>query len=255
MIEYLFMNKITHPEISNIIVLPTKDSAIKASARKIIEAVQKNPQISITYATGNTMIPVYAELAKAVKAKEVDFSNTKAFHLDEYYPCSPDEEFSFVRFLNEKVFIPLNIPESNINLLAGTAQDGVAEARRYDALVSKGIDLAILGIGPGEHIGFNERNTPFDSRTHISQLSNETINRDQVERGQDTPDKALTQGIGTILEAKSILMIAYGENKGGYLKNALYGEITSNSPASALRLVGDKVCIVIDQPAADVLSV
>ena len=114
-------------------------------------------------------------------------------------------------------------------------------------MVSKGVSLAILGIGPGGHIGFNERNTPFNSRTHLAQLSNETIYRDQIERKQNTPDKALTQGIGTILEAESILMIAYGRNKGVYLNNALYREINPVSPASALRLVGSKVSIIIDE--------
>jgi glucosamine-6-phosphate deaminase len=248
------MQKISHPEILNIVVFLTKAQTAKMSAKQIIDVVRKNPRAAITYATGETMVPVYEELAKAVRAREVDFSQTKAFHLDEYYPCSPDKKISFVKFLYERVFNPLNISESNINILDGSAQDGAGEAKRYDDLVSKGIDLVILGIGPGEHIGFNERNTPFDSRTHLAQLSDETVNRDQVERKQDTPDKALTQGIGTILEAKSILMIAYGKNKGVYLNNALYGEINPNSPASALRLVGDKVSVIIDESAADVLN-
>lgn len=159
-----------------------------------------------------------------------------------------------MHFLYKRVFNPLNISESNINVLDGSAHDGAREAKRYDDLVSKGISIAILGIGPGEHIGFNERHTPFDSRTHVAQLSDETVYRDQIERNQDTPDKALTQGIGTILEEELILMIAYGRNKGIYLNNALYGEINSESPASALRLVGDKVSVIIDESAADVLN-
>lgn len=199
------------------------------------------------------MIPVYAELAAAVDRGEVDFSNTKAFHLDEYFPTSPSETHSFVRFLHEHVFEPLRIPVENVNVFNGQAEDPNLEAKRYDELLNIGVAVALLGIGPGAHIGFNERNTSFDSRTHLADLSAETVYRDRVERGQNSPDQALTQGIATILEAELLLLVAYGETKGEYLHEALYGEISPEVPASAIRLVGEKVSIVIDESAASKL--
>lgn len=247
------MNKIKeilHPEIREIYVFPTKAETAQAAAHRIIQTVNNRPTSEITYATGDTMIPVYQELAAGVRSGMTNFTSTQAYHLDEYYICGRHEEHGFVHFLDEYAFGPLHIPAENTHTLDGEAADGEQEARRYDALVSRGIAVAILGIGPGGHIGFNERNTPFDGRTHLALLSDETVHRDVVERGQKSPNRALTQGIATILEAQQLIMIAYGEKKGEYLQEALYGDISPVCPASALRLVGEKVSVFIDESAA-----
>jgi len=231
------------------------EETAKAAAEKIILKVKKNPKATITYATGNTMIPVYQKLAEAVSKKEVDFSQTKAFHLDEYYPCSPDEPHSFVNYLQQYVFSPFKISPKNCFAMNGIADDADAEAARYNDLLSKyPVDLAILGIGPGSHIGFNEGGTPFNKETHLVALSKETVARDQVERQQNTPTQAITQGIANILAAKEILLIAYGAEKGDYLEPAINGKISPECPASALRLSGEKVTILIDKSAANQLS-
>lgn len=231
------------------------EETARVAANFIAKFVVRNPLANITYATGNTMIPVYQKLAEAVSKKEVDFSQTKAFHLDEYYPCSPDEPHSFVNYLQQYVFDPFKISPENCFTMNGIADDADAEAVRYNNLLGKHpVDLAILGIGPGSHIGFNEGGTPFNKETHLVTLSKETVARDQVDRQQNTPTQAITQGIANILTAKKILLVAYGTEKGDYLKPALDGKISPECPASALRLSGEKVTILIDEPAASQLS-
>lgn len=246
--------EIIHPEVSSVRVFPTLQDTAQAAANEIAELVKNKPGAAITYATGETMIPVYGALAKS----GVDFSGTTAFHLDEYSPISPDDQYSFVNFLRERVFGPLRI--GNVFEMNGLAEDPEAEAARYEELLrSRQIDLAILGIGPydkdsgtGCHIAFNESGTSFGSRTHLAQLSQTTLDRDRKERGQNTPEHALTQGIANILDAAKILMVAYG-NKGYSLAGALYEEISPLRPASALRSRGEKVTILIDQNAANII--
>lgn len=251
--------EIFHPEIATIRVYPTSEAAAKAAAGTIASVVEGNPEARITYATGNTMVPVYGYLEELVNSGLADFSKTTAFHLDEYLPASPEDTWGFVHFLRKRVFGPLKI--ANINEFNGLAKEASLEAARYDRLLSEApIDLAILGIGPwsdetqtGCHIAFNESGTPFAKRTHIQKLDPITVARDRVERGQDSPGRAFTQGIANILDANNILLIAYGEDKGKSLKEALYGDLGEQRPASALRKVGEKVRIFIDEAAASAL--
>ena len=156
--------------------------------------------------------------------------------------------------LQHRVFRPFHIAAENTFTINDRAIDPRAEADRYDDIVSKGIAVAILGIGPGGHIGFNESGTPFGFRTHLAALSPETVYRDQVERGQKTPKTALTQGIANILEATEVVLTAYGHEKGKYLQPSLYTDISEKNPASALRFIGDKVSLFIDGDAAQALT-
>lgn len=254
--------EISHPEIAAIRVFVNPEETANYAAEEIIKMVQMNPVATITYATGDTMIPVYANLVRAANERRTSFVQTTGFHLDEYYPCGPDlakYPHSFVGYLRERVFGPLGIERANE--LNGLAENPEAETQRYDRLLTaQPVDLAILGIGPwsnetqsGCHIAFNESRTPFDSRTRVAQLSRVTIERDRGQRRQDTPDRTLTQGIANILEARQILLVAYGKNKGWSLREALYGEIGIQRPASALRKQGEKVRIFIDQVAASSL--
>lgn len=156
----------------------------------------------------------------------------------------------------------LGLLTDHIHELDGTAADPEVEAKRYGAIVqARPADLMILGIGPwdgtsqsGGHIGFNEPGTPFDCGTHVSILHYSTIYRDRVGRYQGTPDRALTQGVADILAARDIMLVAYGENKGLAIAHALYDPISLNIPASALRSVGARVTMYIDQDAASVVE-
>lgn len=250
------MRLLSHPEIARIETWPTVPLVAIAAANVVLETVQTNPRAHITYATGETMIPVYKEVEAIARHKTISFQDTTASHLDEYWPADPcRDNFSFVKYLRERVFEPLRIPETQRYEMCGTATDPEQEAQRYEALLSKNpVALAILGIGPGCHIGFNERGTSFGQRVHFTRLSEETIQRDHAERGLVTPEHVITQGIGNILEAQRILMVALGVGKSQYLQEALYGLISPDCPASALREVGKKVSIVIDAAAASVIG-
>lgn len=234
-------------------IAATIEEAARLAAGRIVNIVNRDPYAAITYATGQTMIPVYAEVARLLTANGTTFVNTEAFHLDEYFPTDPSAAYSFVGYVREKIFGPFGIPLAQRHEMDGLAQDPIAEAARYEALLaSRPISLAILGIGPGGHIGFNEQGTPFDIRTHVANLAEETIYRDHEERRLATPELAITQGIGNILDAEQIILVAYGSQKGEYLRKALHGPITPDCPASALRLAPDRVTLYLDQEAASV---
>ena len=245
--------EIDHSEVKNVKVYPTREKTTVAAAETIMREVHMNPTATIVYATGETMVPVYANIAKEVLELNVSFAKTRAFHLDEYWPADPEKNasFSFVHYLRELVFTPFGLKSKNVYEIDGTVKNPEKFAREYgESLRKQPVDLAILGIGPGGHIGFNERGTPFTQRTFLATLSQETVVRDQDERGLSTPNQAITLGIADILDAQKIVLIAYGEKKGEYLKEALNGSISVNCPASALRLKSDKVTIMIDQEAA-----
>lgn len=250
------MNEISHPEIVRIESYPSVADTAKAAAEYISAFIDANPAAAVTFATGETMKPVLGFLGRAVEGGKVSLAQIIARHLDEYWPCSPLEEHSFVRYLRERAWT-LGISPENTYEINGEAEDPDAEAGRYEALLrERPSDLAILGIGPwdietqtGGHIGFNEAGTPFNCGTHLASLHQSTKRRDREERGQSTPDYAITQGIANILAAREIVLAACGDNKGVALRHALYDPISTERPASALRLVGGKVTIIIDEAA------
>ena len=242
---------ISNPDISTIVVLPSRTQVASAVAKVICDLVYRSPHASISYATGDTMIPIYHSLLKLATSRSIDFSRTLAFHLDEYFPCHPSTPYSFLGFLKRLVFKPLKLKMEHVNVINGLAGHGHREALRYNKILEKNgpVDLALLGIGPGGHIGFNEPGTVFDSQTHLVELSPETIRRDRVERSLNTPSQAITQGIGNIISSQRIILVLFGENKGIYLKRCLSDKPSIERPASALRLVGHKVSIFCDQEA------
>jgi glucosamine-6-phosphate deaminase len=245
--------------IDKIAVLIGKDleEATTISADIVTQTVKDNPKAVITYATGNSQILVYEKLVKS----GVDFSETTAFHLDEYYPCGTggDYPYGFVNYLRQRVFEPLNI--ANKFELNGLAQSSEAEAKRYeDLLNSHPRDLTILGIGPwsaenerGCHIAFNESGAPFESRVNVTELDPVTVARDRQERGQDSPDKALTQGLANIMESKKIILNAFGEKYAAPIYQTLKGKIGVERPSTILRTQPEKVTIVLDEESARLL--
>lgn len=240
------------PEIT-IREFATERQAAKAAAQTILSTVIHKPDAAIIFPTGNTQIPVYEELVTLVQETGVDFSNIQAFHLDEYVGVSPEDKESFVGFLRTRLFDPLNIPLENRHEINGMATNPEAESVRYNEDIKKQpIDLVILGIGPRGHIAFNEPETPFESETHVATLSQETISRDQ-NRGQRYLTMAYTVGISNILQAKQILIIGFGEDKGKEFDTAFNKNITTECPASALQNVSSRVTAIMDSPAAAIV--
>lgn len=208
-------------------------------------------------ATGETFRPVYRHLVAAVRAGRASFAGATSFALDEYRGLGPEDPRSFQAYLRQHLFDHVDADPGRTHHLQGAAPDAVAETARYEALIraAGGIGLQLLGLGRNGHIAFNEPGSAFASRTREVALAPATrqANAATFGPGRDVPERALTTGIGTILEARRILVVATGGAKRAALEAALRGPVTPDCPASALRL-HSAVTILADQDAAGTLA-
>ena len=187
------------------------------------------------------------------KNEKLDFSLCRTFNLDEYVGLAPDHKNSYRRYMNEHLFNRINIDLRNTHLPQGVSEDHDLDCKKYEEKIKEcgGIDLQLLGIGKSGHIGFNEPLSAFFSRTRVKALTPTTIaqNSPLFDRPEDMPKRAITMGVGTILEAKRIVTLVVGSSKSEILAKAVEGPVTSMVSASALQL--HQKCIVIaDEKAA-----
>jgi glucosamine-6-phosphate deaminase len=235
-----------------VIIRPDKDRAIELAARVIAKALREKPTLVLGLATGNTMEPLYAKLAEMHKNGNLDFSLCRTFNLDEYVGLAPDHRNSYRHYMNEHLFNRINIDLRNTHLPNGMAEDLDKDCEKYEEKIKEcgGIDLQLLGIGESGHIGFNEPLSAFFSRTRVKALTPTTIAQNSpLFRSPDKmPKRALTMGVGTILEAKRIVTLVVGELKAEILAKAVEGPVTSMVSASALQL--HRKCIVISDEKA-----
>lgn len=225
----------------------------REAARIVAKAVRKNPAIRLGLATGSTTIGLYKELGRLHREESLDFSRVVTFNLDEYFGLSATHPQSFHYFMREHFFSHVNIPEKNIQIPDGAIKgdyDRYCNSYEQSIREAGGIDLQILGIGRNGHIGFNEPTSSLGSRTRLKVLTRETIddNRKFFEPGEEIPQCAITMGIGTILEAKRILLLASGSSKATPIAQAIEGPVTASCTASALQHHPD-VMFLIDQAA------
>lgn len=240
-----------------VLLKPNYEELSREAGRIIANAVRSNPGIVLGLATGSTMVGLYKELARAHKEDGVDFSKVVSFNLDEYLGLTGEHPQSFHRFMRENLFEHVNSDPSRIHIPDGTVR---AEYEEYCASYEKsirdagGIELQILGIGRNGHIGFNEPASSFASRTRLKVLTSETIedNRKFFNAGEAVPECAITMGLGTILEAKKILILATGAAKAEVVAQAIEGPITASVTASCLQMHPD-VTFVIDEAAGSKL--
>ena len=223
------------------------------AARIVANAVLRNPTIRLGLATGNTTIGMYRELARMHKEEGLDFSRVVTFNLDEYLGLPANHVQSFHSFMERNFFAHVNVRPKNIHIPDGTVSGNYDQyCRSYEAAIrdAGGIDLQILGIGRNGHIGFNEPTSSLGSRTRLKVLSSDTIadNRKSFELGEKIPECAITMGIGTILEAKRILLLASGASKATAIADAIEGPLTASVTASALQLHPD-VTFLVDEAA------
>lgn len=239
-----------------------KDAA-KAVAQEIAELIRSKQDAGencvLGLATGSTPKPLYAELVRLHKEEGLSFKNVISFNLDEYYPMTPDALQSYVYFMRQQLFDHVDIPQENWNVPNGTLDsDKIAEAcNEYEAKIESlgGLDLQILGIGGNGHIGFNESGASVASKTRLVALAPITrINAAGDFFGlENTPRKAITLGVEKIMQAKRVILMAWGENKANITKTAVEGVITKECPASYLQ-DHDNVAFVLDHAAASKLT-
>jgi glucosamine-6-phosphate deaminase len=242
-----------------IVVCKTKEEASKLAAEMINAAVKKNPKTVLGLATGSTPVLMYKEIAKAVKAKKVSYKDVKSWNLDEYVGLAPTHDQSYRYFMNENLFKKIDIKLSNTHVLNGLAKNLDKECQSYEAAIKKagGIDIQVLGIGSDGHIAFNEPGTSLKSRTAVVYLTPSTIkdNARLFFNGDmdKVPTRALSMGVGTISEAKKVILLAFGKGKAEALKGCVEGPMSQFCTASALQAHND-AWIFCDEEAASKLK-
>ncbi|MGH2368034.1 MAG: glucosamine-6-phosphate deaminase [Chloroflexota bacterium] len=231
----------------------------RRAATLLDAAVREHPRIVLALPTGATPVGTYAALVDLHRHTGTDWSQATTFNLDEYAGVAPDHPESYAAFMQAHLFSGVNLSSDRRRLPDGLATDPDEEAARYEAAidVAGGIDLAVLGIGTNGHIGFNEPGDALTGPTHVAELADVTWRRNfphLAEAAGADPvagqrfRRAYTMGLGTILQARRILLLASGAEKRAILGQAIHGPITPRNPASFLQLHRD-VTLLLDAAA------
>ena len=237
-----------------VVILPDAQAVARAAADRITAVVRERPDAVLGVATGSSPLGVYAELAERVRAGSLSFTRASAFALDEYVGLPPGDPHSYGAVLDEVVTGPLGFYPAAVRVPDGTSIDPEREATIYDRRIelAGGIDLQLLGVGVNGHIGFNEPASSFTSRTRVRVLAPRTRfdNARFFDGDVDAvPRHCITQGIGTILEARRLVLVALGEVKAPAVAALVEGPVTTMLPASVLQTHPDAV-VIVDEAAA-----
>ena len=223
----------------------------------ICHFIRNHSQPVIGFATGSTPLGVYRYFIDNYQAQKVSFRQVKAFNLDEYVGLTPSHPRSFASAMKNELFSHIDILPENINALDGSKENMDEECQRYESLIDANpIDIQILGIGMDGHIAYNEPGSPLDGGCHVVDLHQESI-ESSLDYGfdhiEDVPTQGVTQGIGTIMKAKQLIMMAKGEKKADLVKRMIYGEVTSDFPSSIIQR-HPNVIVCLDRSAASQLK-
>jgi len=236
-----------------VIIQPTDEAAAALVARVVAHDLRANPHLVLGLATGKTMERVYRHLVRHHKDQQLDFSLCSTFNLDEYVGLFPSDPNSYRHYMDQRLFRQVNIDPRNAHLPNGLANNLEEECRHYEGLIQRfgGIDVQLLGIGRAGHIGFNEPLSALRSRTRVKALTPTTLKQNAATFGGEdkVPRRAITMGVGTIIEARRCLLLATGESKAEVIAQAVEGPITSMVTASALQL-HPRCTVVVDEAAA-----
>ena len=238
-----------------VIITENYEEMSKKAAEILIDVVKNNPNAILGFATGSSPIGTYENMAKDHRENGTSYKNVRTVNLDEYVGLTADHDQSYAYFMRTNLFDKIDVELKNTHLPCGSAKDTQKECERYNALLDEmKQDVQLLGLGSNGHIGFNEPNTPFDSVTHLVDLTESTIkdNSRLFSSIDEVPRQALSMGIKNIMQAKSIVMVVSGKNKAEALKGMIKGEVTPALPASVLQL-HPFVTIVCDKDAASLL--
>ena len=240
----------------NVLVYDNEEQIGIAAGNYICVQVLAKTDSVLGLATGSTPLKPYGHMIKLYEAGAVDFSKVTTFNLDEYCKLDVNDVNSYHRFMHDNLFDHINIPEENINFLNGNAENLEEECKAYEKRIKKsgGIDILLLGIGSNGHIAFNEPSDSFQRWSHVVALKESTIkdNSRFFKSIEEVPTHAVTMGIGSIMQAKRILIIAIGENKAKAIKQLIDGNVTPQCPASVLQFHTD-VTLMLDKGAASLL--
>jgi glucosamine-6-phosphate deaminase len=238
-----------------VIVKESYEEMCLAAARVVARTLYAKPNAVLGLATGSTPLGLYRELVRMHRDDGLDFSQVTTFNLDEYVGLTRNHPQSYHYFMHENLFQHINVPQQNVYIPSGTTDNYAAFCEWYEQRIveSGGIDLQVLGIGTDGHIAFNEPSSSLGSRTRIKTLAKQTI--DDNARFFDTPGQvpvyAITMGVGTILEARKIILLANKKNTATAVAAAIEGPVTSMNTASALQLHRDTMAILEREAASE----
>lgn len=240
-----------------LIITKNYEEMSKVAANEMAESIKANPEIVLGLATGGTPVEMYKNLIKMYNDGELDFSKVTSINLDEYVGLPGDHDQSYRYFMNTNLFNHINIDKSRTFVPNGLAADVAEECKSYDARIQDmgGIDVQLLGLGANGHIGFNEPGEELSVGTHLTDLKESTIeaNARFFDSIEDVPREAITMGLGGIMKAKKIMVIASGEGKAEVVKAMMSGKITTEIPATMLQ-IHSNVVLIVDEAAASLLK-
>jgi glucosamine-6-phosphate deaminase len=240
-----------------IIIQPDSQQASRIAARIVARVVREKARPVLGFATGNTPLQVYKDLIRMHREEGLDFSRATTFNLDEYVGLAADHPSSCRAFMEQHLFGHINVPGENVHIPDGMAKDIPAFCRRYeeDIKAAGGIDVQVLGIGTDGHIGFNEPSSSLASRTRIKTLTDQTRKDNAVFFGgeENVPFHSISMGVGTIMDSRMCLLLAFGKKKAGAIAATCEGPITAMVPASVLQMHPQAI-IIVDRDAASELK-
>lgn len=239
------------------IVIADNYKAMSRMAADEIEAlVASDPSCVLGLATGSTPLGLYADLVSDFESGKVSFKDVTTFNLDEYCGLGADNPQGYRYFMNTNLFDKIDVAGAATHVPEGRG-DLDAECARYDKAIEEagGIDLQLLGLGHNGHIGFNEPCGDFPKGTHVVDLTESTINANSrlFESADEVPRQAITMGIGTIMAARRVLVVASGSDKASIVRKAFLGPVTPEVPASILQFHPDALVIVDEEAAAELV--
>lgn len=240
----------------NIIIAENYQDLSEKAAGIVAEEVKRNQHAVLGLATGSTPEGMYAQLVKMFNEKKVDFNSVVTFNLDEYACLSPEHAQSYHYYMHQHFFEHVNVRDENIHIPCYNDKNIADSYLEYDRIISEagGIDLQVLGIGGNGHIGFNEPNNYLHTRTHLIDLSEDTLEANSrfFDSPEEVPRQAVTMGMGSIMDALKIILLASGKNKARAVQGMCTGKITTSLPASLLQLHRD-ITLLVDKEAASLL--
>ncbi len=227
----------------NVRIFASEQEAASVCARRIAHALREKPSLVLGLPTGRSPLNVYRELVKHHEAGEVDFSQASTFNVDEFLGLAPDDPDSFRAYMDRHFFQDVNLAPERIHFLDGSADRAEWECARYDALLEErgGMDLLLLGVGANGHVAFNEPGDSLQAVSHRARLTRETRHALAPFFGDDVgkvPLAGLTLGMGALLRARRIIVLAFGVNKAAAVTGMVRGPLTPRCPASFLQLHG-----------------
>ena len=235
------------------VIIDTAENIAALAAQQYVDLLKRKPNAILGGATGSTPLGLYAELVRLNKEGKISFKDASSFNLDEYVGLDGTHDQSYRYFMDHNLFDHIDIDKSRTRVPSGI---DTSDPAAYDKEIAAagGVDLQLLGIGNNGHIGFNEPGTPFGSLTHIVELTESTreANKRFFSSIDEVPTHAVTMGVKTVMQARSIILMAIGPAKAPIMKEMLQGPVTENVPASVLQLHPD-VTVYMDYEAAKLL--